>query len=321
MLGQRSIVRRANFFNRCLLRKIPRQVRDFRYLLAVLIETHAHLDYPDFANDLDDVVRRANEAGVTRIITIGTSIESSRRAVDLAEKYSSVYAVIGVHPTYAEQAGEDVITPLRELAKSPRVVAIGETGLDYHHLPSVEAAKQKNVQVFSALQSGTEEQLEASIEDGAYKSKQTDLFEEQLDLAVELQLNVVIHQRDAWDDTLEIMKPYAGKVRGVFHCFGGTLEQANEVLDLDHLVSFTGIVTFKNGASVREVAAKVPLWKFMVETDCPYLAPVPFRGKRCEPAHTRIVAETIAAARGVPLQEIAEATTETAENFFRFNRS
>jgi TatD DNase family protein len=286
-----------------------------------LVETHAHLDYTDFANDLDDVLRRANEAGVTRIITIGTSIESSRRAVDLAEKYSSVYAVIGVHPTYAEQAGEDVITPLRELAKSPRVVAIGETGLDYHHLPSVEAAKQKNVQVFSALQSGTEEQLEASIEDGAYKSKQADLFEEQLDLAVELHLNVVIHQRDAWDDTLEIMKPYAGKVRGVFHCFGGTLEQANEVLDLDHLVSFTGIVTFKNGASVREVAAKVPLWKFMVETDCPYLAPVPFRGKRCEPAHTRIVAETIATARGVPLQEIAEATTETAENFFRFNRS
>jgi TatD DNase family protein len=287
----------------------------------MLIETHAHLDYPDFAADLDDVIRRATEAGVTRIITIGTSIESSRRAIELAEKYPSIYAVIGVHPTYAAQAGEDVITPLRELAKSPRVVAIGETGLDYHHLPSVEAAKQKNVQVFSALQSGTEEQLEASIEDGAYKSKQADLFEEQLDLAVELRLNVVIHQRDAWDDTLEIMRPYSGRLRGVFHCFGGTLEQANEVLDLDHLVSFTGIVTFKNGTNVREVAAKVPFWKFMVETDCPYLAPVPFRGKRCEPAHTRIVAETIAAARGVPFQEIAEATTETAESFFRFNRS
>jgi TatD DNase family protein len=287
----------------------------------MLIETHAHLDYPDFAADLDDVIRRATEAGVTRIITIGTSIESSRRVIELAEKYPSIYAVIGVHPTYAAQAGEDVITPLRELAKSPRVVAIGETGLDYHHLPSVEAAKQKNVQVFSALQSGTEEQLEASIEDGAYKSKQADLFEEQLDLAVELRLNVVIHQRDAWDDTLEIMRPYSGRLRGVFHCFGGTLEQANEVLDLDHLVSFTGIVTFKNGTNVREVAAKVPFWKFMVETDCPYLAPVPFRGKRCEPAHTRIVAETIAAARGVPFQEIAEATTETAESFFRFNRS
>jgi TatD DNase family protein len=287
----------------------------------MLIETHAHLDYPDFATDFDDVLRRANEAGVTRIITIGTSIESSRRAVELAEKYPSIYAVIGVHPIHVDQAGEDVITPLRDLAKSPRVVAIGETGLDYHHLPSVEAAKQKNVQVFSALQSGTEEQLEASIEDGAFKSKQANLFEEQLDLAVELQLNVVIHQRDAWDDTLEIMRPYSGRLRGVFHCFGGTLEQANEVLDLDHLVSFTGIVTFKNGANVRQVAAEVPFWKFMVETDCPYLAPVPFRGKRCEPAHTRIVAETIAAARGVPFQEIAEATTATAEEFFRFNRT
>jgi len=286
----------------------------------MLIETHAHLDYPEFAADLDDVLRRATEAGVTRIITIGTSIESSRRAVGLAEKYPNIFAVVGVHPTNAEQAGEDVITPLRELAKSPRVVAIGETGLDYHHLPSVEAAKQKNVQVFSALQSGTEEQVEASIEDGAYKSKQADLFEEQLDLAVELGLNVVIHQRDAWDDTLEIMRPYAGKVRGVFHCFGGTLEQANEVLDLDHLVSFTGVVTFKNGANVRDVASKVPLWKFMVETDCPYLAPAPYRGKRCEPAHTRIVAETIAAARGISLEEIAETTSETAEKFFQFNR-
>jgi TatD DNase family protein len=288
----------------------------------MLIETHAHLDYPDFASDLDDVLCRANEAGVTRIVTIGTSVESSRRAVELAEKYSMIYAVVGIHPTHADKAEDDVITPLRELAKSRRVVGIGETGLDYHYLPSVEAAKEGTVQVFArALQGEAEEEIEANIQDGAYKSGQVSLFEQQLDLAVELGLNVVIHQRDAWEDTLKILKPYTGKLRGVFHCFGGTLEQANEVLDLDHLVSFTGIVTFKNGANVREVAAKVPFWKFMVETDCPYLAPVPFRGKRCEPAHTRIVAETIAGARGVPLQEIAEATMETAENFFRFNRS
>jgi TatD DNase family protein len=288
----------------------------------MLIETHAHLDYPDFAADFDDVLRRANEAGVTRIITIGTSIESSRRAIDLAENHSNIYATIGVHPTYAEQANQDVMTPLRELAKNPRVVAIGETGLDYHRLPSIEIAKEKNVQVFArAFQGETEDEIEANIHDGAYKSKQATLFEQQLDLAVELGLNVVIHQRDSWADTLEIMKPYTGKLRGVFHCFGGALEQANEVLDLDHLVSFTGIVTFKNGANVRRVAVKVPFWKFMVETDCPYLAPVPFRGKRCEPAHTRIVAETIATERGVSLQEIAEATTETAETFFKFNRS
>jgi TatD DNase family protein len=286
----------------------------------MLIETHAHLDYPDFANDLDDVLRRASEAGVTRIITIGTSVESSRRAVDLAEKYSNVFAVIGIHPTYAAEAPDDVIASLRELAKSPRVVAFGETGLDYHHLPSVEARKQKNVQVFNALQTETQEQLEATIEDGPYKSKQAELFEEQLDLAVEFGLNAVIHQRDAWDDAFELMRPYAGKMHGVFHCFGGTLDQANEVFDLGHLVSFTGIVTFKNGKQVREVAVQVPLDKFMVETDCPYLAPVPFRGKRCEPAHTRLVAEEIARARRVSLEEIARATTATAEQFFQFNR-
>ena len=287
----------------------------------MLVETHAHLDYADFTHDFGDVLRRAEEAGVTRIITIGTNIESSRRAIELAEKYPNIYAVIGVHPTHAEEAGEDVITPLRELAQNSRVVAIGETGLDYHSLPSVLAAKDKKVQVFAnALQGETEEQIDASIHDGAYKAKQAMLFEQQLDLAVELGLNVVIHQRDAWQDTLEIMKPYTDRLRGVFHCFGGTLGQANEVLDLDHLVSFTGIVTFKNGATVREVAAQVPLWKFMVETDCPYLAPVPFRGKRCEPAHTRIVAETIAAARGISFEEIAEATTAPAEKFFRFTR-
>jgi TatD DNase family protein len=286
-----------------------------------LIETHAHLDYPDFAPDFDDVLRRANEAGVTRIITIGTSIESSRRAIELAEKYPNIFAVIGVHPTYAGETPDDVMTPLRELAKNPRVVALGESGLDYHSLPSKEAAKDKKVQVFAnALQGETEEQIDASIADGAYKSKQAILFEQQLDLAVELGLNVVIHQRDAWANTLEIMQPYTDKLRGVFHCFGGTREQAEEVIALDHLVSFTGIVTFKNGASVREVAAQIPLWKFMVETDCPYLAPVPFRGKRCEPAYTRLVAESIAVARGIPLQEVAEATTETAEKFFRFNR-
>src|SRR5438034_733935 len=192
----------------------------------MLIETHAHLDYPDFANDLDDVLRRANDAGVTRIITIGTSLESSRRAIDMAEKHSAVFAAIGVHPTSVEEAEDDVITPLRELAKNPRVVAIGETGLDYHQLPSEKVAKEKQVQVMTALRTETDE----------------------------------------------------------------------------------------------EVEAQVPLWKFMVETDCPYLAPVPFRGKRCEPAHTRIVAEAIAAARAVPFEEIAEATTETAGKFFRFNR-
>ena len=282
-----------------------------------IIETHAHLDYPDFAPDFADVLRRAEEADVTRIVTIGTSLESSMRAVELAEKYPSVFAVIGVHPTYAEEAVDDVIDPLRELAKSRRVVAIGETGLDYHRLPSVELSKERKTQVFAkALQTSTEEEIEADIHDGAYKSKQASLFEQQLDLAVELGLNVVIHQRDAWDDTLEIMRPYSGKLRGVFHCFGGTREQAEEVITLDHLVSFTGIVTFKNGASVREVASQIPLWKFMVETDCPYLAPVPFRGKRNEPAWVWHTLSRVAAARGEEPASLGVATTANTQRLF-----
>ena len=129
---------------------------------------------------------------------------------------------------------------------------------------------------------------------------------------------MVIHQRDAWADTLAILGAYTGRLRGVFHCFGGTPAQANEVMALGHLVSFTGIVTFKNGATVRATAASVPADRFMVETDCPYLAPVPFRGKRCEPAHTRETALTVAQARGISLDDLAAQTTATAEGFFRF---
>lgn len=287
----------------------------------MLIETHAHLDYPDFANDFDEMLARASAAGISRIITIGTSVASSRRAVELAEQYNNIYAVIGVHPTSDADGDDDVMTPLRELAASSRVVAIGETGFDYHRLPGAGAANEKNVEVFArALQGETEEEVEASVRDGAYKTRQSSLFEQQLDLAVELGLNVVIHQRDAWEDTIAMLEPYGGKLRAVFHCFGGSLAQAEEVLGMGHLVSFTGIVTFKNGMSVRDVAAQVPLSLFMVETDCPYLAPVPHRGQRAEPAHTRLVAETIATARGLTLEEISRATTATAESFFSFHR-
>src|SRR6201982_1231998 len=168
----------------------------------MLIDTHAHLDFPDFANDLEDVLSRAERADVRRIVTIGISIESSRRAIELAEKYPAVYAAIGVHPSQVDKAEDDVISPLRDLAQNPRVVAIGETGLDYHRLPSEKVAKEEQVQVMTALRSETDEEIEAQIRDGAYKSKQASFFQHKLDLAVEVGLILVIHQRDAGEVAL-----------------------------------------------------------------------------------------------------------------------
>jgi TatD DNase family protein len=284
-----------------------------------LIETHAHLDHPDFAPDLEGVISRAAEAGVTRIISIGTGLESSRRAVALAERFPNVHAVVGIHPTNVTEEGLDFLPALGELARHPKVVAIGETGIDYHHLPE-ELQAPKVADVDSALLAQSHGDQERLIAEGAWKSAQADAFRMQLDLAVELGLNVVIHQRSAWEDTLEVLRPYTGKLRGVFHCFGGTPEEAAEVASLGHLVSFTGIITFKNAEQVRLTAAAVAAYGYMVETDCPYLAPVPYRGKRAEPAHTRLVAEKIAEVRGITLEEVAEATTRTAEGFFRFSR-
>lgn len=280
----------------------------------MLIDTHAHLDYPDFADDLEGVVQRATEAGVTRIISIGTGLESSRRAIALAERFPNVFAVVGVHPTNVQDEVGDFLPVLRELASHPKVAAIGETGLDYHRLPSENLETSPT---FAALQAELNEDMEAAVMDGAYKDAQAEAFRVQLDLAVELGLNVVIHQRDAWDDTLDILKGYTGKVRGVYHCFGNRPDQAAELIGLGHLVSFTGIVTFKNAALVRESAVSVPADAFMVETDCPYLAPVPHRGGRCEPAHTRLVAERIALERNCSIEELARDTTRTAEKFFR----
>ena len=284
----------------------------------MLTDTHAHLDFPDFADDLDAVLDRAAAAGVTRILSIGTSVESSRRAVALAEKYPQVFAVIGVHPNSADEASEGFIDELRTLAKSPRVVAIGETGLDYHRLPGAASRFLWNQAGFVSTEvPGT---FAAQISDGSVKAEQAAVFEQQLDLAAELGLNVVIHERDAWDDTVSILQNHTGRLRAVFHCFGKSPAQAAEILALGHLVSFTGIVTFKNAQTAQETARTVPGDAFMVETDCPFLAPAPHRGKRCEPAHTRLVAEHIARLRGEPLDRIAALTTATADAFFRFQR-
>jgi len=262
----------------------------------MLIDTHAHLDYTDYDPDRAEVISRATAAGVTEIISIGTRIDSSTRAVELAENFPNIWATVGIHPSEVDEAPDDVVERLRALAQSSRVVAIGEIGLDYHRLPENPAEAEAN------------------------KSRQANHFRHQLELSAKLGLNAVIHQRDSWDDTLKILSDFTGRVRGVFHCFGGTVGQAREVIALGHLVSFTGIVTFKNARQVQATAQDIAFDQFMVETDCPYLAPAPDRGKRCEPAHTRRVAEQIAQLRGVALEEVAARTTQTAREFFKFAR-
>jgi TatD DNase family protein len=196
------------------------------------------------------------------------------------------------------EAPDDVRPAMRELVKHPRVVAIGETGLDYYRLPSAQPG-------------GTAE------DDERYRRKQAQVFEQQLELAAESGLNVVIHQRSAWRDTLDWMARYVGRVRGVFHCFGEGQEALRQVMDLGCLVSFTGILTFKNGQTVRDSLAAAPIDQFMLETDCPYLAPIPYRGKRCEPSHVKEIALVAAQVRGITMEELSRATCATAERFFR----
>ncbi len=264
--------------------------------MAIFYDTHAHLDYPDYADDLPEVIARAQNAGITRIISIGTDLESSRRAVQLADRFEGVFAAVGWHPSNAHEAPEDIRPALRELARHPKVVAIGEIGLDYHHLPGAKTG-----------QAGDDER---------YKLKQAEIFRQQLEVAVEAGLNCVIHQRDSFDDTLAQLKPMAGKVRGVFHCFGEDAGRMRRVLDLGSLVSFTGIATFKNGQNVRDTIAAAPADRFMLETDCPYLAPVPYRGKRCEPAYVKEISEVVARVRGCSLDDLSAATCRTAAEFF-----
>jgi TatD DNase family protein len=266
--------------------------------MPVFYDTHAHLDFPEFADDLDAVVARALAAGVTQLICVGTSLESSRRAIALAEAHPGIWAVVGWHPSDALRAPSDVRPELRTLARHARVVAIGETGLDYYRLPSSKGG--------------------SAAEDERYKQAQASIFTQQLEVAAEFGLNCVIHQRgETLDDTLVLMKPFAGQVRGVFHCFAGGAAALEKIRSLGSMVSFTGIVTFKNGQNVRDAVAATPLGEFMLETDCPFLAPVPYRGKRCEPAFVKEIAAIVAEAHGCSLEELSEATCRAAHRFFQ----
>jgi TatD DNase family protein len=264
-----------------------------RRIMATFYDTHAHLDYPDFAPDLPRVIERAASAGITRIITIGTDLESSWRAVKLAQEFPAIYAAVGWHPCNAAEAPDDLRPGLRELARHPKVVAIGETGLDYYR-PT------------GAGQDGDER----------YREKQANIFQQQMEVAEECGLNCVIHQRDALEDVLAVMQSFVGKVRGVFHCFVNSVPDVQRIVATGSLVSFTGIVTFKNAQNVRDTVVATPFGQFMLETDCPYLAPVPYRGKRCEPAYVKDIAEVVAQVKGCSVEELSETTCATAVKFF-----
>jgi TatD DNase family protein len=266
--------------------------------MPAFYDTHAHLDYPDFAPDLDQVIERARAAGITKMISIGTDFESSRRAIALAEKFDCIFAVAGWHPSDALTAPDDIRAELRELARHPKVVALGETGLDYYRLPS-------------SREGGS------AADDERYKQKQAALFQQHLEVAAEAGLNCVIHQRgECFDDTLKILEPFSTRLRGVFHCFAGDAAAMKKILAMNSLVSFTGIATFKNGQNVRDAIAATPLGKFMLETDCPFLAPVPYRGKRCEPAYVKEISEIVAQVKNCSLAELSAATCATAHEFF-----
>ncbi|PCH53709.1 MAG: DNAase [Verrucomicrobiales bacterium] len=260
-------------------------------------DTHAHLDFPDFREEVDEVVQRAADAGISRIVTIGTELESSRRAIDLAKRFDGVFAAVGWHPNDCFSAPDDVRGELEGLTKAPKVVAIGEIGIDHYRLPSTRGG--------------------SAADDEAFKARQVSLFQQQLEVAAKLGLNVVVHQRAAFEARVEVFEPFADRVRGVFHCFVNDPAAARRVIDLGSLVSFTGVCTFKNAVEVRESLASVPLDKLMLETDAPFLAPVPYRGKRCEPAYVREISQVAAETRGIGLEELAEATGATARDFFK----
>ena len=262
----------------------------------MLIDTHAHLGHRQFVNDIAEVIQRSHAAQVDLLVAPGTDIENSRLLLQLHQTWPELRPALGVHPCDVDGISVtdlNWVSELREMASQPGVAAIGEIGLDYFHAPPEGFTKD------------------------AWKAQQHRALELQLDLAAELGLNAIIHTRDSHDDTLEIVKRYSGRVRTVFHCFTGNADQARELADLGHLVSFTGILTFKNSPQIQAAFREIDDGTFMLETDSPFLAPVPYRGKRCEPAYLANIAEFGAWLRDTTPEELAEVTTNTAQRFFR----
>jgi TatD DNase family protein len=260
----------------------------------MFFDTHTHLGSRQFDSDLPAVMERARAAGITRMVAPATDLENARKLLAIAEHEPDVRIAVGIHPCDADSvSGEGWINELRDLARHPKVCAIGEIGLDYFHAPPETFTLEE------------------------WKAHQAKVLTAQLELAAELKLNVILHNRESWEDLTALVLPFSDRLRGVFHCFTGTMEQAAPLLKLGHLISFTGIVSFKNAGVIGEAARVVPADGYMLETDAPYLAPVPHRGKRCEPAYVADTARAIAALRGETIEQVAADTTRNALAFFR----
>lgn len=262
---------------------------------VMLIDTHAHLDFSEFDADRQAVITRAQEAGVKVIVNAGAGLEASQAGVALAETYPQVYAAVGVHPHEAKTLNNVVLEELRTLAQHPKVVAIGEIGLDYYR-------------------------------DRSPRPIQRQAFQQQLVLARELGKPIIVHDREAHQDIMNMLRRWVRESYqpsaighqpvGVMHCYSGDLPMAQEVIEMGFYISISGPVTFTNARRLPELVRALPLERLVIETDCPYLTPHPHRGKRNEPAYVRLVAEAIAHIRGIPLEQVARITTANARALF-----
>ena len=252
----------------------------------MLFDTHAHMDDRAFREDRDALLKGLNEKGVGLVMNPGCSLESSKNAVALAEKYDFVYAAVGSHPDAADEVNEEVLEEYRKLCKlSPKVKAIGEIGIDYHY-------------------------------EDIPRELQLKAFRMQMELARELDMPVIVHEREAHEDGMAVVKEFP-RVKGVFHCYSGSAEMARQLVDLGWYIGFTGVLTFKNARRAVETAASIPLERIVLETDCPYMAPEPFRGKRNDPGYIFRMAEKLAEIRGLSVEEVQRITTENGKRLYR----
>lgn len=254
-------------------------------MLSNIFDSHSHYTDNSFDTDRDELLKSMPQKGVSGIVVVASSLDDSAKCIEIANGYDYTYASCGVHPECEAKTPDGFITDLEKLLKSSeKVKALGEIGLDYHY-------------------------------DNYNRDRQIKLFTQQLELAKKLDLPVIIHSRNANDDTMEILREY--KPNGVLHCFSGSAETAKEVISLGMYISFTGVLTFKNAKKALKALGEVPLDRLMLETDCPYMAPEPYRGQRCDSSMIAKIAEKAAEIKGVSPQEILNITTENAHRFFR----